>query len=164
MSIIRLRWSLLLCVSIITVSALAGCRRSNTVSMAGQITLDGVALPTGTIVLIPMAKDSGPSVGCAIVDGRYAIPADRGPWRGVKYRIEIRSIDPASGSTKNPLSRGRPVFEDRVPPMYNSESQLELAVPEDSSGIQKDFQLQGKKKIGANASPMSSHRRNGDRA
>jgi hypothetical protein len=137
-----MRWRLLLLASSIAVCALTGCRRSDTVPMTGQITLDGAALPTGNVVLIPMDKNAGPSVGCAIVEGRYSIPADRGPLRGAKYRVEIRSIDPASGSTKDPLSGGAyPVFRDRVTAAYNSESKLDLAVPEDSRGLQKDFDL-----------------------
>jgi hypothetical protein len=131
-------WSILLC----TLVAAAGCRRSDTVSVAGQVTLDAAALSTGTIAMVPTDKNAGPSVGCEIVDGRYSIPAARGPLRGVKYRVEIQSIDPASGSTKDPRSGGRfPVFHDRVPAAYNSASQLTLSVPDDAANLQQDFNL-----------------------
>jgi hypothetical protein len=139
------RW-LLFCVAGIACCAAAGCGRRPTVSMTGVATLDGQPLPTGTIALIPLDRTGGPSVGAEIVDGRYDIPSDKGPLRGHKYRIEIRSIDPASGSTSNPLSRGLKVFLDRVPPAYNSESQLELAVPEDAADVRQDFELQSKMK------------------
>jgi hypothetical protein len=132
-----IRWLLQLCVSGSVVVLAAGCGRSPTVPMAGQITLDGAALPTGTIVLTTLDGTPGPSVGCGIVDGRYSIPADRGPLRGVKYHVEIRSIDPNSASMKDPI----PIFRDRVPAAYNSKSQLELAIPNDSTGVEKDFQL-----------------------
>ena len=120
----------------------SGCQRSEKISMAGKITLDGVALPTGSISMIPLEK--GPSVGSEIVAGTYNIPTDHGPLRGAKYRVEIRSLDVSSGSTKNPLSGGTfPVYEDRVPPAYNSKSQLELSVPEDADDLlQEDFELQ----------------------
>lgn len=119
-----------------------GCRRTDTVSVTGKIALDGAALPTGNLVLIPMDTRAGPSVGCAIVEGRYSIPADRGPRRGVMYRVEIRSIDPASGSTTDPRSGGvYPVFRDRVPAKYNSASQLTLSVPDDAANVQQDFDL-----------------------
>lgn len=144
MNVICLRWHLC-CVWSVTLCALAastGCRRSDTVSVTGQIALDGAALPTGTIVFTPIEKTAGPSVGCEIVDGRYSISADRGPLRGAKYRVEIRSIDPASGSTKDPRSGGvYPVFRDRIPIAYNSASQLTLAVPEDAVNVQQDFSL-----------------------
>jgi hypothetical protein len=131
-------WSVTLC----ALAASTGCRRSDTVSVTGQITLDGTALPTGTIVFTPIEKTAGPSVGCEIVDGRYSISADRGPLRGAKYRVEIRSIDPASGSTKDPRSGGvYPVFRDRVPTAYNAASQLMLAVPDEAANVQQDFDL-----------------------
>ncbi len=129
------RWRLFCELSLLSCALVAapGCWRSPTVSVTGQITLDGAALPTGTMALIPMDKKSGPSVGCEIVDGKYNIPANQGPLRGAKYRVEIRSMDLSSGSTKNPLSKGvYPVYQDRVPPIYNSESQLTLSVPEDA--------------------------------
>lgn len=144
MNTIGSRWHLCCVGSIALCSLIAstGCRRSDTVSVNGQLALDGVALPSGNLVLIPMNANAGPSVGCAIVEGRYSIPADRGPRRGVKYRVEIRSIDPDSGSTADPRSGGEsPVFRDRVPAAYNSESQLDLVIPEDSTGLQKDFDL-----------------------
>jgi len=110
--------------------------------MAGQVTLDGAALPSGEIVLIPMQTNAGPTVGAGISDeGRYEMPASHGPRRGGKYRVEIRSIDPSSGSTKHPLSRGKPVFLDRIPVEYNAESRLELSIPDDASDFQHDFNL-----------------------
>ena len=124
-----------------------GCQPSNKISVTGQVTLDGAALPTGTMTLIPMDKNSGPSVGCEIVDSRYNIPSDHGPLRGAKYRVEIRSMDLSSGSTNHPLSGGTyPVYRDRVPPAYNSESQLELLIPADVANFEHDFQLQSGKK------------------
>jgi hypothetical protein len=140
-----MRWNVLFLASSIALCAATGCRRSDAVSVTGQITLDGVVLPTGDVALIPIDKNTGPSVGCAIVDGRYSIPADRGAVRGAKYRVEIRSIDPASGSMKDHLGGGAyPVFRDRVPVAYNSESKLDLAIPEDSRGVQKDFDLKSR--------------------
>jgi hypothetical protein len=128
----------LLYVSTIVLGVAPGCGRSPTVPLAGEITLDGAALPTGAIVLMPLDGKAGPSVGCGIVEGRYSIPAERGPLRGAKYRVEIRSIDPDSASKTDP----RAVFRDRVPAAYNSQSQLELTIPADCSSVQKDFPLQ----------------------
>ena len=144
----RRRLHTVLCIVVCALAAAPGCRRSDTVSVSGQVTLDGAALPTGTIAVIPVDKNVGPSVGSEILQGRYEIPAAKGPLRGEKYRVEIRSIDTGSGSIKDPLSGGVfPVFQDRVPPAYNSESQLTLSVPADASArIQQDFTLQSKTK------------------
>lgn len=130
-------WGIALCV----LTAVAGCRRSDTVSVTGHIVLDDAALPTGTVVFAPIEKTAGPSVGCAVVEGCYNMPADRGPLRGGKYRVEIRSIDSDSGSTKDPRSGTLPVFRDRVPTKYNSMSQLTLSVPNDVADVQQDFSL-----------------------
>ena len=133
-----------LSIAFCTLLTAPGCRRSEKISMAGKITLDGDVLPTGSISMIPLER--GPSVGSEIVEGDYNISADHGPLRGAKYRIEIRSLDVSSGSTKHPLSGGvYPVYEDRVPLAYNSESQLELSIPEDADDLlQKDFELQSR--------------------
>jgi hypothetical protein len=146
-SMLFTRWCLR-CVLSVAVCALAtvpGCRRSDTVSVFGQVTLDGAPLTTGTMAISPMDQTAGPAVGCEIVDGRYEIPATRGARRGTEYRVEIRSIDPSSGSTKDPRSGGVfPVYKDRIPPAYNSESQLTLSVSADADQVRQDFQLQSK--------------------
>ena len=137
------RWqlggSILACV---TVVATLGCSQSPTVPIAGRITLDGTPLPSGDIVLIPTQANGGPSIGGSITsDGTYNIPASQGPRRGGKYRVEIRSLDPESGSTKHPLSGTQPVYLDRVPTAYNANSELEITVPEDVKRLQQDFDL-----------------------
>jgi hypothetical protein len=131
------RWLLLLCASSIALAGLAGCGRSPTLPMSGKITLEGVALPTGTIALTPIDKTAGPSVGSEIVDGCYSIQADRGPLRGGNYRVEIRSIDPKSASMTDPM----PIFRDRVPARYNSASQLTLPIPSEASSVRQDYDL-----------------------
>ena len=137
-----------LSIAFCVLAAAPGCRRSDTVSVSGKVTLDGDALPNGSMVLIPKDRGSGPSVGCAIVEGHYSIPADHGPRRGVKYRVEIHSMYSVAGSTKetkDPLTGGNfPVVQDRVPPAYHSQSQLEMAVPVDAANVRQDFELQSK--------------------
>ena len=98
----------------------------------------------GSIALIPLGKDGGPSVGGKVSEGRYEIAADKGPRRGVKYRVEFRSIDTSTG--KPTPGGGLPIYMDRVPPAYNSQSQLTLAVPADSGNLEKDFILDSKTK------------------
>jgi hypothetical protein len=116
-----------------------------------------------------MDKSGGPSVGADLKEGRYEIPADHGPRRGGKYRVEISSVDSSASVTEaapeeakgnpmddpakalpsarlKPLSGGGPIFRDRVPPAYNFQSQLTLSVPEDAAKLQKDFDLHSKTK------------------
>jgi hypothetical protein len=143
----------LLCIVCFIFGTTFGCGRSATVSLSGKATLDGQPLPTGTIILIPTNKAGGPSVGTGIVEGHYHIPAGKGLLRGHTYRVEIRSIDPASGAINKPPVQGLPeyvpsqklVYKDRVPPVFNSASQLTLAVPDDATTLQHDFELKWRK-------------------
>jgi hypothetical protein len=139
-------WSYAIVFAAGTLMSAAGCGRSDTVSISGHVTLDKKSLTTGDIELIPDKVTGGPTVGGEIVEGQYDLPAVRGPRRGGKYRVEIRSLDRNSGSTKHPLSRGKMVFSDLIPPAYNTESQLSVSVPEDVSEVEQDFDLQSSTK------------------
>jgi hypothetical protein len=139
-------WIYAVALAAVTLTSAGGCGRSDTVSIRGNVTLDTKLLATGDIEFVPDKGTGGPTVGGEIVDGTYDLPAIRGPRRGGKYRVEIRSLDRKSGSTTHPLSRGKMVFSDLIPPAYNTESQLTVSVPEDASDVEKDFDLQSSPK------------------
>jgi hypothetical protein len=145
-----LLWLLVAC---FFTSAATGCRQRSTVPLSGNILLDARPLSTGTITLIPIDRAAGPSVGANIADGRYEVPAAKGPLKGQTYRVEIRSVDPASASTNKPNSQGllqeplnlmKAVFKDRIPAAYNTKSQLTLSIPADAAVLQKDFELKSR--------------------
>jgi hypothetical protein len=75
MSKLRRRWHLCCVSSIIlcSLAAVSGRRRSDTVSASGKITLDGAALPTGMIAVIPLAKNAGPRWGARLSKGAMSL-------------------------------------------------------------------------------------------
>ena len=137
----------------LALTSAVGCKRSETVAMSGAITLNAKPVPSGTLVLTPLEAGAGPSTGTSIENGRYDIAADRGPRRNKKYRVEISSIEtPNSNSGTGNIgedqlaglkaSQGEQrVFAELIPAIYNSESTLEITVPNNVSRFEYDFQL-----------------------
>ena len=117
--------------------AAAGCGKSKPM-MEGLVTLDGVPIEKGTIMLIP-STGKGQSAGGGIVAGRYRITASPVP---VKVVINASRKD---GKMPDPLNPGSGVMIDRyveyVPDRYNEKTTLELTITE---GLNKhDFALEG---------------------
>ena len=117
--------------------AAAGCGKSKPM-MEGLVTLDGVPIEKGTIMLIP-ATGKGQSAGGGIVDGRYRIAASPVP---VKVWINAARKD---GKMPDPLNPGSGVIIDRyveyVPDRYNENTALEVTI---KPGLNKhDFALEG---------------------
>ena len=123
-----------------------GCGRTDDLPrerVSGTITLDGVALDSGTITFMPSAKaGAGTAAATAIKGGSYAIPAGEGPVPG-SYLVSIASPtsepDPAGAAAKPAAKAGRAKasseagatgepaegpIRDRVPPRYNDKSTL----------------------------------------
>lgn len=119
---------------LITLATIAGCSTSSTVPMSGAVTLDDQHVKTGLLTLTPVEASAGPSTGAAIADGRYSIAADKGPKRGVSYRVEISSVD----RTNLPITA---VAEDAIPSTYNRGSTLVVTIPEDAKQFEHDFTL-----------------------
>lgn len=117
----------------------AGCGTSKPI-MEGMVTLDGVPIEKGTIMLIP-AQGKGQNAGGGIAAGRYRITASQGP---MQVRINAARKD---GTMPDPLNPGSGAMIDRyveyVPDRYNEKSELEVTI---SAGVNKhDFALEGGK-------------------
>jgi hypothetical protein len=117
--------------------SVSGCGKSKPM-MEGLVTLDGVPIEKGTIMLIP-ATGKGQSAGGGIVAGRYRIAASPVP---VKVWINAARKD---GKMPDPLNPGSGVMVDRyveyVPDRYNEKTELEVTIVE---GLNKhDFTLEG---------------------
>jgi len=114
-----------------------GCGRSTPI-MEGQVTLDGVPIGKGTIMLMP-ANGKGQNAGGGIVAGRYRITASAGP---MEVRITANRKD---GTMPDPLNPGSGVRIDRyvdyVPARYNEKTELNVTI---KPGLNKhDFKLEG---------------------
>jgi hypothetical protein len=117
--------------------SVGGCGKSKPM-MEGMVTLDGVPIEKGTIMLIP-AQGKGQSAGGGIVDGLYRITASQGP---MQVQINAARKD---GTMPDPLNPGTGAMIDRyveyVPDRYNETTELEVTI---KPGINKhDFQLEG---------------------
>tara|TARA_R110002095_G_scaffold161834_3_gene140330 strand:+ start:2074 stop:2508 length:435 start_codon:yes stop_codon:yes gene_type:complete len=109
-------------------------------ALTGQVSWEGESVQDGRISLIPTEGTSGPASGGAISEGRYSIPASKGPVVG-KHRVEItasrktgkqqKAMPPATGTVDE--------IEQYIPPKYNMNSVLTTDVEEGDNTA--DFNL-----------------------
>ena len=119
--------------------AAAGCGSDDGLGrqpVRGEVTLDGRPLREGTVLFDPDGGGAGTAVGGPVRDGRFAIPADKGPAPG-RYQVRVyassgRQAPPRAGdSPRTP----RPMVE-LIPDQYNSQSTLTAVV---TKGGANDF-------------------------
>jgi hypothetical protein len=101
-----------------------GCGTSKTI-MNGTVTLDGVPIEKGTIMLMP-TNGKGQTAGCGIAAGKYSMDVSPGP---MQVRITANRKD---GKMPDPLNPGSGAIIDRyvdyVPERYNERTELEVLV------------------------------------
>jgi hypothetical protein len=114
----------------------AGCsHEARRYPLSGRVTLDGEAVTSGDILLVPVAGDRGPDAG-TIKDGKYDLLATEG-----KKRVEISASKIRPGGARG--AGGEPVAEEYIPARYNVESKLTAEVqPRKENRF--DFSLQSK--------------------
>lgn len=102
----------------------AGCGSSRPV-MEGTVTLDGVPIEKGTIMLVP-ADGKGQTAGCGIEAGRYSMQASLGTMKVVisANRKAGKMPDPTNPGSKEMIDR----YEEYVPKRYNDETELTVTV------------------------------------
>ncbi|MSU79769.1 MAG: hypothetical protein EXS16_16985 [Gemmataceae bacterium] len=110
----------------------SGCGESRSRgAVSGIVTLDDVAIETGSISFIPVEGTNSPTSGAVIAMGKYEISREKGPIAGT-FRVEIR----AQRKTGNRIAAGSPAppgtmideTEDAIPARYNSESTLRVEI------------------------------------
>lgn len=101
-----------------------GCYASRPV-LEGTVTLDGVPIEKGTIMLVP-ADGKGPTAGCGIEAGKYSMQASLGTMKVVisAPRKNGKMPDPMSPNTGAMIDR----YTDSVPDRYNANTELEFTV------------------------------------
>jgi hypothetical protein len=123
--------------------AFAGCSGSKEIPISGQVTLDGQPLAgPATIAFYPQQGTDSPGAAGEIVDGKYEIPAERGPYAG-SFRVEITW--PRKTGKQLPSADPGMVVDETVeglPAKYNRNTELTAEI----SPQQKvhDFQLQSR--------------------
>lgn len=122
-------------VAVFLVSCLyiGGCgAASDRAQLSGTVTLDGAALPKGSIAFRPVDSAGGPSAGSEIVDGQFLVPADKGVRPGT-FRVEITAMRKTGKSYKDPVFGQTDVEVQYVPTKYNVQSELTIDVPVESA-------------------------------
>jgi hypothetical protein len=108
----------------------------------GTVTVDGVPLAKGHIRLFALTP-GGAGTDAAIVDGKYQIPADRGPMAGT-YRVEIEALRPSGRRVYDPDTRLMvDELVNALPVRYHTQSTLQMTY-DPASDLPHDFDLKSK--------------------
>lgn len=119
-------------VFLVIVMAVAGCGRNplGRLAISGKVTLNGQPLEQGTIAFEPTNRKTGVASGSNIVDGSYAIPAEKGLPPG-KYIVRIYSaVRPKTGPSGDAPggADGMGPAVQIIPPEYNTRSEKSVEV------------------------------------
>jgi len=116
----------LLCGAIIF--SLPGCGHNGRVAVEGNVTLDGQPLHQAQIEFIPKPGTAAPTVGGDIVNGKFAIPPDKGPLLG-KYQVKIIKSGPTGRKVRDLRSNAMiDEYGQLLPAKYNEQTELEAEV------------------------------------
>jgi len=86
---------------LISVSACRSDDGLGRVEVRGKVTYQGAAVERGMITFRPMKDAKGPVAGAGIVDGKFLIPAEKGPVAGpAEVEVKIASVDNASAKSE----------------------------------------------------------------
>ncbi len=104
--------------------------------------MDGELLHDGSIAFFPTEGTKGPSAGGVIFEGKYDIPADKGPTVG-KNRVEIRAFRPSGKRVSDIWKPGEQLDEmvRALGPQYNDKSTLVQDIQHGQN--QADFEVLG---------------------
>jgi hypothetical protein len=114
--------------------------------VGGTVSCDGQPVENGTLELIPIADTDGPSMGSAIVNGRFDVPAKKGARSGGTYKVVITALRPSSKTVPNifdPSGKPLALGEQFIPPRYNTQSELTIVISTDAGQNEHHFELEG---------------------
>jgi len=128
--------------AVLVLVPVAGCPRSAPVSIKGQVTLDGQPVGPGSISFLPEPGTDSRKASVAIEEGRYGVPADRGPSPG-SFKVEINWAR-KTGRKVPSADPGIMMDETReaVPSKYNSQTTLTVEIK--SGENVRDFHLKSR--------------------
>jgi hypothetical protein len=112
--------------SILLAIALVGCRGSEEtgVALSGRVEYQGKPLSQGTIYFAPELHAKGRGAFAEIVDGRYSIPGEVGPFPG-KLIVRVTSV----ATVGKPGPDGTLQYLDAIPDKFNKDSTLMVEIP-----------------------------------
>lgn len=133
--------------AVLLASPFAGCNRSDPLDLqavSGRVSLDSQPLDNGSIQFFPVDA-AGLTSGAPIVSGIYTIPKAKGLPPG-KYIVRISSADTSGDTAKSAFvtpGKELPPRREKVPPQYNSKSELNVEV-KTGGGNSFDFELKAR--------------------
>jgi hypothetical protein len=135
----RLHWIVLVFLFLPVVGCGGG--KSDRGAISGTVRLDGKLLERGSILFTPIEGTRGAVAGGEILDGRYELPAMRGPAIG-SNRVEIRAMRKTGKMAPKAFGRPGEVVPEQaeaIPPQFNSKSKLKAKV--DAGDNTADFDV-----------------------
>ena len=109
----------------LAILGLAGCGSNSPAAVEGTVTFNGAPIDNGSIGFTPIegAKPGEGTVGGAIHDGKYAIPAESGPKPG-KYKVEIHWFKAGPKGKSGDADMGQGATTEGLPAKYNTATEL----------------------------------------
>jgi hypothetical protein len=89
-------------IAIAMLVSVAACRKSDglqRVEVQGNVTYQGAPAEHGLITFRPATGSSGPAAGTGIINGKYFIPAEKGPVAG-PHEVEIKILEHGGDAAK----------------------------------------------------------------
>ena len=123
-----------LCLFLLVLGCLTGCNRHpDRASVEGTVSFQGQLVERGTVELHPLDGTTGPMVGSVIENGRFRIPAEKGPLVGGTYRVRILGMKKTGQKQVNRdrSNAASDIYVNVIPVEYNSQSKLTVVVSED---------------------------------
>lgn len=122
---------MLICVAVL------GCGEPrNRVAVGGNVTVDGKALPKGSIIFKPASKEAGPQTAATIDNGTYRLDAKQGPGVG-KYNVLIYADQPPDFNMDDPDEffdrENLELPKNAIPAEYNTRTTLEVVTTQGDS-------------------------------
>lgn len=120
---------------------LPGCGSGNTPERAtiqGQVTFDGEPVESGSIQFVPEPGVVGKPVATQISQGKYELPADKGPAVG-KNKVIIQAMKKTGKQVKDIMGEMVEQQKEFIPSIYNEESELFVEIKPGSNT--EDFSL-----------------------
>jgi hypothetical protein len=112
--------------AILLAIAVVGCRGSEEtgVALSGRVDYQGKPLSQGTIYFAPEFHAKGRGAHSEIVDGRYSIPGEVGPFPG-KLVVRVTSVS----TVGKPGPDGTLQYVDVIPDKFNKDSTMIVVIP-----------------------------------
>ena len=127
---------LLVCTGLLVVS---GCASGdNRVAVEGTVMVDGKPMGMGSLALIPLEEKARTS-GEAIANGKFSIPAKRGPTPGKEYRVEVHWGKPTGRKTREG-PRIDEEYAEGLPDKYHKASTLTAKFTPGTNRLDLDLQ------------------------